>query len=85
MPAPIIVVHDEVETRELAVSALRAAGFQAAGFDDPMKALAVVEADTRVRVPVNRQRSGPPIELTIKAAMGFLGSFVWKGATWHSV
>jgi hypothetical protein len=57
----------------------------AVGFDDPMKALAAVEADTRVHVLVNRQQSGPPIELTIKAAMGFLGSFVWKGATWHSV
>ena len=59
MPAPVIVVHDEMETRELAVSALRAAGFQAAGFDDPMKALPVVEADTRVRVLVTRVDFGP--------------------------
>ena len=50
-----------------------------------MRALAAVEADTRVHVLVNRQQAGSPIELTIKAAMGFLGSFVWKGATWHSV
>jgi DNA-binding NtrC family response regulator len=59
MPAPIIVVHDEVETREPAISALCAAGLQAVGFDDPMKALAVVEADTRVRVLVTRVDFGP--------------------------
>ena len=55
MPAPIIVVHDEPQTRELAVSALRAAGLQAIGIDDPMTALAAIEAaDTRVRVLVTR-------------------------------
>lgn len=36
MPAPVIVVHDEPDTCELAVSALCAAGIQAAGFADPM-------------------------------------------------
>src|ERR1700750_1490417 len=50
MPAPIIVVHDEPETRERAVSALCAAGLQVVGFNDPMEALAAVESDTRVRV-----------------------------------
>ena len=54
MPAPVIVVHDEPATRELAVNALCAAGLQAVGFDDPMKALAAVETDSRVRVLVTR-------------------------------
>ena len=49
VPAPIIVVHDEPETRELAVSALCSAGLQAVGFDDPIEALTAVEADTRAR------------------------------------
>jgi DNA-binding NtrC family response regulator len=54
MPAPIIVVHDDLATRELAVNALHAAGLQAVGFDDPMKALAAAEGDSRVRVLVTR-------------------------------
>ena len=59
MPAPIIVAHDEPNTRELAVSALRAAGLQAVGFDDSMKALLAVETDTGVRVLVTRMDFGP--------------------------
>jgi len=54
MPAPIIVVHDEPETREMAVNALCAAGLQVVGFNDPMEALAAVESDTRVRVLVTQ-------------------------------
>jgi DNA-binding NtrC family response regulator len=54
MPAPIIVVHDETQTRELAVNALCAAGLPAVGFDDPMNALAAIEADARLRVLVTR-------------------------------
>jgi DNA-binding NtrC family response regulator len=54
MPAPVIVVHDEPATRELAVNALCAAGLQSTGFDDPIKALAAVETDSRVRVLVTR-------------------------------
>lgn len=59
MPAPVIVVHDEVETREMAVGALCAAGLQAVGFDDPIKALTAVEADTRARVLVTQVDFGP--------------------------
>jgi DNA-binding NtrC family response regulator len=59
MPAPVIVVHDEPATRELAVDTLCAAGLQAVGFDDPMKALAAVETDSRVRVLVTRVNFGP--------------------------
>jgi DNA-binding NtrC family response regulator len=50
MPAPVLVVHDEQNTRELAVSALREAFLEAVGFDDPMKALDAIEASSRVRV-----------------------------------
>jgi DNA-binding NtrC family response regulator len=59
MPAPIIVVHDEPGTRELAVNALCAAGLQTVGFNDPLNALEAVEADTRVRVLVTRVDFGP--------------------------
>jgi DNA-binding response OmpR family regulator len=50
----IIVVHDETQTRELAVSALCEAGLPAVCFDDLVKALAAIEADTRLRVLVTR-------------------------------
>ena len=59
MPAPVIVVHDEPATRELAVDTLCAAGLQAIGIDDPMKALAAIETDTRMRVLVTRVDFGP--------------------------
>jgi DNA-binding NtrC family response regulator len=54
MPAAVLVVHDEQNTRELAVLALRAAHLEAVGFDDPMKALDAIEANSRVRVLVTR-------------------------------
>jgi DNA-binding NtrC family response regulator len=59
MPAPVIVIHDDTDTRELAVSALRAAGLEVVGFDDPMKVLNAIEADTRVRVLVSSVDFGP--------------------------
>jgi hypothetical protein len=59
VPAPVIVVHDEPETREMAVGVLCAAGLQAVGFDDPIKALTAVEPDTRVHVLVTRVDFGP--------------------------
>ena len=48
----LLVVHNEQETRDLAVTALRAAFLEAIGFDDPMAALDAMEADSRVRVLV---------------------------------
>lgn len=54
MPAPVLVVDDEIDTRDLALEALRAAGLEAIGFSDPMAALAVIEVDSRVRVLVTR-------------------------------
>jgi DNA-binding NtrC family response regulator len=52
MPAPVLVVHNEFDTRELALTALRATGREAAGFENPMTALDAIEADSRVRVLV---------------------------------
>jgi DNA-binding NtrC family response regulator len=52
MPAPVLVVHNEFDTRELALTALRAAGREAAGFENPMAALDAIEAGSRVRVLV---------------------------------
>jgi DNA-binding NtrC family response regulator len=52
MPAPVFVVHNEFDTRELALTTLRAAGHEAAGFDNSMTALDAIEADSRIRVLV---------------------------------
>ena len=54
MPAAVLVVHDEQSTRELAVTALRAAFLEVVGFADPMTALDAIEASSRVRVLVTR-------------------------------
>ena len=59
MPAAVLVVHDEQNTRELAVSALREAFLEAVGFEDPIAALDVIEASSRVRVLVTRVMFGP--------------------------
>ena len=59
MPAPVLVVHDEQDVRELAVSALRAAFLEVVGFADPIAALDVIETDSRVRVLVTRVVFGP--------------------------
>ena len=58
MPAPVLVVHDEMDTRDLALAALRASGLEAIGFNDPMAALAAIEIDSRVRVLVTRINFG---------------------------
>jgi DNA-binding NtrC family response regulator len=59
MPAPVLVVHDEQETRELAVTTLRAAFLGVVGFEDPMAALDAIETDSRVRVLVTSVVFGP--------------------------
>jgi DNA-binding NtrC family response regulator len=59
MPAPVLVVHDEQDTRELAVTALRAAFLEVVGFEDPMAALNAIETDSRIRVLVTRVVFGP--------------------------
>ena len=52
MPAPVLVVHDEANTCELAVASLMAAGLMAVGFHEPMAALDAIETGSRVRVLV---------------------------------
>lgn len=59
MPAPVIVVHPDFSTRDLALTTLRAAGIEAAGFEDPIVALGTVEADGRSRVLVTAVNFGP--------------------------
>jgi DNA-binding NtrC family response regulator len=59
MPAPVLVAHNEQETRELAVTTLRAAFLEVVGFEDPMAALDAIETDSRVRVLVTRVEFGP--------------------------
>lgn len=45
MPAPVLVVHNEFDTPELALVSLRAAGREAIGFENPMTALDAIEAE----------------------------------------
>jgi DNA-binding NtrC family response regulator len=54
MPAPVLVVHEDPDTRELALIALRAAGHEAVAFANPMIALDAIEAeaDSRIRILV---------------------------------
>jgi DNA-binding NtrC family response regulator len=58
MPAAVLVVHDERNTRELAVASLRDAFLEVVGFDDPLMALDAIEASSRVRVLVTRMAFG---------------------------
>jgi DNA-binding NtrC family response regulator len=52
MPAPVLVVHNEFDTRELALIALRGAGREVADLHNSMAALDAIEANSRVRVLV---------------------------------
>ena len=55
MLALVLVAHDDTPTRELAVTALNAAGITAVGFRDPMAALDAIEKDRpQIRVLVTR-------------------------------
>jgi DNA-binding NtrC family response regulator len=58
MSATVPVVHSDTDARELMLSALRAAGFNAAGFGDPITALDAVEGDSSIRVLVTRINFG---------------------------
>jgi DNA-binding NtrC family response regulator len=58
MPDPVLAVHDDASTRDLAVTALNAAGLRAAGFSDPMAALTTLEVGSAARVLVTRVDSG---------------------------
>ena len=54
MPSPVIVVHDNEKTRQLATNALRAAGYEVTAFDSPMQVLDAMDSPTRIRVLVTR-------------------------------
>ena len=54
MPASVIVVHDDKRTRDLALAALGAAGFETVCFDDPIAAWDAIEAGSELRVLVAR-------------------------------
>jgi DNA-binding NtrC family response regulator len=58
MPAPVLIVHQEHVAREMLLQAVQAAGYEAAGFADPLKALEAIETDSRVRVLVTRVNFG---------------------------
>ena len=57
MTAPVVVVHQQHDTRQMLVSAVRAAGYEAAGFADPLMALYAIAS--HVRVLVTRLDFGP--------------------------
>jgi hypothetical protein len=59
MPVPVLVAHRDQETRDLAVTELRAALLGVVGFDNPLAALAAMAADSRVRVLVTGVEFGP--------------------------
>jgi DNA-binding NtrC family response regulator len=59
MPTPVIVVHDNFDTRELAANALRDAGHEVTAFDNPMAVLDAMDTPTRVHVLVTRVDFGP--------------------------
>lgn len=58
MPAPVLIVHQEHIALEMLLRAVRAAGYEAAGFEDPLTALYAIESDSRVRVLVTRLNFG---------------------------
>ena len=54
MPTPILVVHDDPDTRRSATNALRGAGYEVTAFDNPMAVLDAMDRDTGIRVLVTR-------------------------------
>ena len=57
MPAPVVVVHDEVETREAILNTLRAAGFYATAFAVPLDATDAIASDSQAQqVPFGPSR-----------------------------
>src|SRR4051812_583635 len=54
MPAPVVVVHDEIGTLDLALNALQAAGHEVVGFADPLAALDAIDAGSLTSVLVTR-------------------------------
>lgn len=59
MPTTVLVVHSEADALDMMVSAIRTAGYDVAGFSDPLAALDAIEGDSRVRVLVTQIDFGP--------------------------
>ncbi len=59
MPATVLAVHSEADALNMMVSAIRTAGYDVAGFSEPLAALNAIEGDFRVRVLVTRIDFGP--------------------------
>jgi DNA-binding NtrC family response regulator len=59
MPAPVVVVHQQLETQRMLISTVRDAGYEVAGFADPLKALDAIENGSRARVLITRLDFGP--------------------------
>src|ERR1700758_3952642 len=59
MLAPVLVVHQEADTLERILTALRSAGYVAMGVSDPMASLDAFDSNDQVRVLVTRVDFGP--------------------------
>lgn len=59
MPTPIIVVHDDPDTRGSATNALRDAGYEVTAFDNPMSVLDALDIPTHLRLLITRVDFGP--------------------------
>ncbi len=59
MPSHIVVVHDEPDFVEQMVETLTAAGWEAAGFSDPMAAIQAFDDADRIDLLITRVRFGP--------------------------
>ena len=54
MPAPVVVIFDDLEVREQMVNSLHEASLEVVSFSDPMRALDAIEATGQARVVVTR-------------------------------
>ena len=54
MPAPVVVIFDDLAVRQQIANAMREASIDAVSFADPMRALDAIEASGQARVVVTR-------------------------------
>jgi DNA-binding response OmpR family regulator len=59
MPARVVLVHDDPDFVEQAAAALCQAGYDVAGYSDPMLAISALDAANRIEVLVTRATFGP--------------------------
>jgi DNA-binding NtrC family response regulator len=58
MSAPVVIVHNENDALEMLLQAVREAGYEAVGLDDPLLALKVIDADPQIRMLITRVNFG---------------------------